>query len=135
MPTAGGAWAPTIRHRDGVFHLVITDRDGARDAALHRHGSGRARGARATSSCRADGAESVNGIDPDLAWDDDGTAYITYSGLIMSGAQIGAHLGVQQVKVDLDRHIALEEPRSLWSGTGGMFPEAPHLYRYEGTGT
>ena len=25
VPTAGGAWAPTIRHRDGVFHLVITD--------------------------------------------------------------------------------------------------------------
>ncbi|WP_414772198.1 family 43 glycosylhydrolase, partial [Escherichia coli] len=23
--TAGGAWAPTLRHRDGVFHLVVTD--------------------------------------------------------------------------------------------------------------
>ena len=74
----------------------------------------------------------MNGIDPDLAWDDEGTAYVTYSGLIMSGAQMGTHLGVQQVKVDLDRHIALEEPRSLWSGTGRMFPEAPHLYRHDG---
>ena len=41
---------------------------------------------------------------------------------------IGTHLGILQVKVDLENHIALEEPRSLWSGTGGQFPEAPHLY-------
>ena len=33
VPTTGGAWAPTIRHRDGVFHLVITDALGR--GALH----------------------------------------------------------------------------------------------------
>ena len=36
------------------------------------------------------------------------------------------------MKVDLENHIALEEPRSLWSGTGGQFPEAPHLYELDG---
>jgi beta-xylosidase len=36
---------------------------------------------------------------------------------------------VQQVRVDLDAGRALEEPRSLWSGTGLKFPEAPHLYQ------
>ena len=52
-------------------------------------------------------------------------------GLILGGAEIGKHLGILQVKVDLENHIALEEPRSLWSGTGGGFPEAPAPVRGE----
>lgn len=24
VPTSGGVWAPTIRHRDGTFHLIVT---------------------------------------------------------------------------------------------------------------
>jgi hypothetical protein len=35
--------------------------------------------------------------------------------------------------MDLETGRALEEPRSLWSGTGLMFPEAPHLYEIDGT--
>ena len=73
--------------------------------------------------------DGVGGIDPDLAWDDDGTAYVTYSGLVTFGGGLGEHLGIQQVRVDLAAGKALEEPRSLWSGTGLKFPEAPHLYR------
>ena len=131
VPTAGGAWAPTIRFRDGVFHVIITV--AMARGMLHFTATDPAGPwSEGEVILGVDGDESVNGIDPDLAWDDDGTAYVTYSGLIMSGAELGTHLGVQQVKVDLDRHIALEEPRSLWSGTGLMFPEAPHLYRHEG---
>jgi beta-xylosidase len=25
VPTGGGAWAPTIRHHDGVFYVVVTE--------------------------------------------------------------------------------------------------------------
>jgi beta-xylosidase len=132
VPTAGGVWAPTIRHRDGVFHLVITVAMGrgmlhftATDAAGPWSDGDLIVG--------VDGTESINGIDPDIAWDADGNVYITYSGLILSGSEIGTHLGILQVKVDLENHIALEEPRSLWSGTGGQFPEAPHLYEVNGT--
>lgn len=131
VPTAGGAWAPTIRHRDGLFHLVITDAMGrgmlhftATDAAGPWSDGDLIR--------QVDSEESVHGIDPDLAWDDEGTAYVTFSGLILGGEQVGAHLGIQQVKVDLDAHRALEAPRSLWSGSGSMFPEAPHLYQHDG---
>jgi xylan 1,4-beta-xylosidase len=74
------------------------------------------------------GHDLRGGIDPDLAWDDDGTAYVTFSGLYTSGEQVGQHLGIQQVRVDLAAGKALEPPRSLWSGTGLKFPEAPHLY-------
>jgi len=132
VPTAGGVWAPTIRHRDGVFHLVITVAMGR--GMLHFTATDAAGPWSDGDLIRsADGAGSVNGIDPDIAWDADGTAYITYSGLILNGPEIGTHLGILQVKVDLENHIALEEPRSLWSGTGGQFPEAPHLYEVGGT--
>jgi len=131
VPTAGGAWAPTVRHRDGVFHLVITDAMGrgmlhftATDAAGPWSDGDLIR--------RVDSDEGVNGIDPDLAWPDDGTPYLTYSGLLLTGEGQGSHLGIQQVRVDLEAHRALEHPRSLWSGSGLMFPEAPHLYRHDG---
>jgi xylan 1,4-beta-xylosidase len=131
VPTAGGAWAPTIRHRDEVFHLVITDAMGR--GMLHFTATDPAGPWSDGDLILAqDGSGSVNGIDPDLAWDDDGTAYITYSGLMLRGPQVGQHLGIQQVRVDLDAHCVLEEPRSLWSGSGLMFPEAPHLYRHDG---
>ncbi|KJL30607.1 glycoside hydrolase family 43 protein [Microbacterium oxydans] len=131
VPTAGGAWAPTIRYRDGVFHLVITDAMGR--GMLHFTATDAA-GPWSDGDLilQQDGSGSIDGIDPDIAWGDDGTVYITFSGLILGGDGAGQHLGIQQVRVDLDRHIALEEPRSVWSGTGGQFPEAPHLYAVDG---
>lgn len=127
VPTAGGAWAPTIRHRDGMFHLVITDAMGR--GMLHFTAADAA-GPWSDGELilKQDGSGSLDGIDPDIAWGEDGEVYITFSGLILGGESSGQHLGIQQVRVDLDRHIALEEPRSVWSGTGGQFPEAPHLY-------
>jgi xylan 1,4-beta-xylosidase len=131
VPTAGGAWAPTIRHRDGVFHLVISDAMGR--GMLHFTATDAA-GPWSDGDLilKSDGSASLDGIDPDIAWDADGTVYVTFSGLVLTGDDIGTHLGIQQVKVDLERHMALEEPRSLWSGTGGGFPEAPHLYEVDG---
>ena len=56
MATGGGVWAPTIRHRDGVFYVIVT-------IAMTPRGC------------------VVFTVDPNLAWDEDGTAYVTFSGL------------------------------------------------------
>ena len=121
VPTGGGAWAPTIRWRDGTFYVVVTDALG-RGTLLFT--------AADPAGPWSDGVpvEGADGIDPDVAWDGD-DCYLTYSGLILSGPDLGRHLGIQQVRLDLDRGRALEPPRSMWSGSGLMFPEAPHLYR------
>jgi beta-xylosidase len=59
----------------------------------------------------------VPGIDPDLAWDEDGTCWCTVA-------------GVSQVQLDLATGQTIGEPCRLWSGTpGAKAPEAPHLYR------
>jgi beta-xylosidase len=133
--TGGGAWAPTIRYHDGLFHLVITDAMGR--GMLHFTAADAA-GPWSDGDLllKADGTGTIEGIDPDIAWDAAGTCYVTFSGLQLTGAlnpNQPAHLGIQQVRVDLATHRALEEPRSLWSGTGLMFPEAPHLYEIDGT--
>ena len=122
VPTGGGAWAPTIRWRDGVFHVVVADAMG-RGMLLFT--------ATDPAGEWSDGLslKGIPGIDPDLAWDDEGTCLITFSGLILSGPETGTHLGIQQARIDLATGVALEEPRSMWSGTGLIFPEAPHLYR------
>ncbi|MET1052483.1 MAG: glycoside hydrolase family 43 protein [Mycetocola sp.] len=124
VPTLGGAWAPTIRFRDGVFYVVVTDAM-ARGMLIFTTGS--------PSGPWSDGlvVQDIHGIDPDLAWGDDGTAYITYSGLdTTSGNDPGEHGGILQITVDLETGIPTSEPRQLWSGTGLKFPEAPHLYQH-----
>lgn len=123
VPTLGGAWAPTIRFHDGQFYLAVTDAM-ARGTLVFT--------ATDPAGPWSDGLaiEGAVGIDQDLAWDDDGTAYMTYSGLDTVTGNITEHGGILQVRVDLENGKALEEPRSVWSGTGLMFPEAPHLYRH-----
>jgi len=120
-PTMGGVWAPTIRFRDGTFYVIVTDTFGRGTLVFT---------ATDPAGPWSDGLPiDIRGIDPDLAWDDDGTCYVTFSGLQVRGPDVGQHLGVQQVRVDLGTGEVLETPRSLWSGTGLMFPESPHLYR------
>lgn len=121
VPTAGGAWAPTIRYHDGLFYLAVTDAMGRGTLVFT---------ATNPAGPWSDGVlTEVPGIDPDLAWDIDGNCYITYSGLILKGEEFGTHKGIQQVKVDLATGKSLSPVKDLWSGSGLMFPEAPHLYQ------
>ncbi|WP_285318648.1 glycoside hydrolase family 43 protein [Pseudarthrobacter sp. lyk4-40-TYG-27] len=114
VPTPGGARAPTLRYRDGVFHLIVSVFLGGRGCVLFT--------ATDPAGPWSDGIviDAVDGIDPDLAWDEDGTAYVTFA----------RHPdAIQQVRVDLETGTALEEPRPLWRGSGLYSPEGPHLYR------
>lgn len=127
IPTNGGAWAPTIRHRDGRFYVVITDAMG-RGMLIFT--------ATDPAGPWSDGTviDGVHGIDPDLNWDENGVAHITYSGLDTTSGEpmTGEHKGILQFTVDLESGRPLSEPISLWSGTGLKFPEAPHIYLHDG---
>ncbi|WP_026554533.1 glycoside hydrolase family 43 protein [Arthrobacter sp. 35W] len=125
VPTLGGAWAPTIRFHDGLFYVAVTDAMGRGTLVFT---------ATNPAGPWSDGLaiEGAVGIDQDLAWDGDGTTYLTYSGLDTVTGNAAEHGGILQVRVDLATGKALEEPRSIWSGTGLMFPEAPHLYQHGG---
>ena len=119
--TGGGSWAPTIRFRDGLYYVIVTDAFGRGNLLFS---------AEDPAGPWSDGLPlKISGIDPDLAWDESGTCYVTFSGLELGGDRPGSHRGIQQARIDLVSGELLESPRSLWSGTGGMFPEAPHLYK------
>lgn len=124
VATLGGAWAPTLRFHEGVFYLAVTDAMGRGTVVFTASGI--------TDEWSTGVEIDVDGIDPDLAWDADGTCYMTFSGLILKGSDVGSHKGIQQVRVNLETGQRLEEVRDIWSGTGLMFPEAPHLYFIDG---
>jgi len=109
VPTPGGVWAPTIRYRAGIFYVIVTVMLGGRGCVIFTAGPW----------SQGIPISAVDGIDPDLAWGADGTAYVTFAAL---------GRGIRQVRVDLDAGRALEPPRSLCSGTL-YAPEGPHLHR------
>ena len=117
-PGSGGITACTIRHHDGRFWMVTTNlADGGWQTLV------------TAEDPLGEWSEpvrmpEVRGIDPDLAWDDDGTLLVSYAGFGANGPA-----GVVQQAVDPVTGAALSERRHLWQGTGGKFPEGPHLYR------
>jgi hypothetical protein len=115
--SSGGIFAPTLRHHDGRFWLITTNAS-RRETLLMT-----------ATDPAGPWSEPVVlpgivGIDPDLAWDDDGTCYCTYSAFGERG-----HLGIAQSVIDPLSGETLTDQRLLWQGIGGKFPEAPHLYR------
>ncbi|MFE1357518.1 MULTISPECIES: glycoside hydrolase family 43 protein [Streptomyces] len=112
-PSSGGVYAPTIRHHDGRFWLITTDVS---------HDGNVLFTATDPAGPWSDPVPlpGVKGIDPDLAWDEDGTCWVTSA-------------GISQIAIDPGTGQTLGAPRRLWSGTpGAKAPEAPHLYRVGG---
>lgn len=113
-----GIYAPTLRHRDGRFWLITTDVDDPKGGHL------------LFSAADAAGPWSepvhvsgVDGIDPDLTWDEDGAWLVSYC------SWDAEQIGIKQVEIDPATGQALEAPRWIWHGTGLGNPEGPHLYR------
>lgn len=108
--STGGIYAPTLRHHDGEFWMIVTNvSDGGNLLCRATDPAGPW-----SDPIRLPG---VTGIDPDLAWDEDGNCWCTYA-------------GVEQVRIDPRTGRTFGPPHRLWSGTpGARAPEAPHLYR------
>ena len=112
-------FAPTIRCEAGRFYIVTTDVDGIGNFYIT------ATDPAGEWSDPVRLPEPVFGMDPSFFFDDDGTVYYTRHG----GGRNG---GVYQARVDLKAGKLLEEPRLIWSGMGGIWPEGPHLYKRNG---
>jgi beta-xylosidase len=107
-PSSGGIYAPTLRYHDGQLWMITADASGQMVVVTATSATGPWSAPVAISG--------VSGIDPDLAWDDEGQCWCTYA-------------GIEQVRIDPRSGQVSGEPRRLWAGTpGAQFPEAPHLY-------
>ncbi|HLM07334.1 MAG TPA: family 43 glycosylhydrolase [Blastococcus sp.] len=116
---SGGIFAPTLRHHDGRFWMITTNwSDDGGQLLVHAEDP-------AGPWSEPVRIPSAIGIDPDVAWDDDGTCLMSWTGPGLDGLPAG----IRQAAIDPLTGEILGETRWLWAGTGGKFPEGPHLYR------
>lgn len=123
--TNGGLWAPTIRKHKGLFYVTVK--------AAGKIGEPGGMHIFTTTDPAGEWSDGVKvmgleGIDPDLAWDQNGDCWMAFSGLNFSTGK-AVHHGIQVAKIDPDKGVASGEVIDLWKGAGLMFPEGPHLYQ------
>jgi xylan 1,4-beta-xylosidase len=114
---SGGIYAPTLRYHDGTFYMVTTLVDGGGNFYV------------TAKNPEGPWSEPIwldhGGIDPSLLFDDDGTVYYTQHEGMGDGYIAQSKLDVKTGKLD----GGLKE---IWRGTGGVWPEGPHLYKIKG---
>jgi beta-xylosidase len=111
--TSLGVFAPTLRHHDGRFWMITTvcTHDGGLQNFF-------VTAENPAGSWSDPVVVDVFGIDPDLAWDDDGNCWVHTA--------LGA---ISRCRIDDRTGAVLDGPVTTWSGTGLQYPEAPHLLR------
>ncbi len=111
FPDGLNIFAPTLRYQEGIFYLISTnvaDRGNFFMTAKNPSGPW-------SDPVWID----ISGIDPDLFFDDNGRAYVISSTFELS-------------EVDLEIGKTIGKKRKVWNGTGGRYPEAPHIYKKDG---
>jgi alpha-N-arabinofuranosidase len=123
-PCSRGIWAATIRHHNGIFYMITTIMNPAVNQVPLRKFLVTA------TDPAGEWSDPIwidqPGIDPSLLFDEDGSVYLTSNG--------GAHgqKGINQNLIDVRTGKLLNEDRVIWGGTGGAYPEGPHLYKING---
>jgi beta-xylosidase len=124
MHITGGLYAPTIRYNNGTIYVVCTN-------ILHAENSdkGVAKNFIVSTTDIWSGVWSdpvyfeFDGIDPSIFFDDDGKSYM--QGSASPGPMTKIHL----FEIDLQTGKKLSEEKKIWDGTGGIYPEGPHMYK------
>jgi hypothetical protein len=120
---SGGIFGSTLRFHDGRFWFITTNMSAFGGGHLIVHAEDPS-GPWSEPTFTA----GAVGIDPDLAWDEDGTCYLTWCGFSPDPDQSG----IMQSRLDLPTGRLLDTPYRISSGSGLQFPEGPHLYRRGG---
>lgn len=110
---SGGIYAPTIRYHEGTFYMITTNVSDKGNFIVY------------TDNPRGEWSDPVwlkqGGIDPSLYFED-GKCYMTsIPGGGISICEINPKTGEQ-----------LSETIRIWNGTGGRYPEGPHIYKKDG---
>lgn len=108
-----GMYAATIRYHDGQFFVIcqyLNAPEGNIGVVFKSSDP-------YSNSAWSDPVRfKPSNIDPDLFWDDDGKVYSVMAGITLQ-------------EIDLETGYLSQPPLSVWNGTGGTYPEGPHLYK------
>ncbi|RAO67419.1 uncharacterized protein BHQ10_003431 [Talaromyces amestolkiae] len=113
-----GLWASTIRYRNGKFYLVTSYASTYPSFKVVSGFLFTSTNVYSDDSWTDPVRFAIRDIDPDLFWDDDGTAYISRAGIV-------------QQTIDLKTGVLGPETK-IWGGTGSATPEGPHIYKRDG---
>lgn len=121
-PCSDGIYAPTIRHHNGVFHIITT---------LVKSGSFTNFVVTATNPAGPWSDPVIidqSGIDPSLLFAADGKVYFQSNrGMVFSDER-----AIYQSEINLETGARIKGPELIWHGTGGSYVEGPHLYERSG---
>ena len=126
---SGGIYAPTIRYHNGIFYMITTNVTAGGNFFVY------------TSDPFGEWSDPVwldqSGIDPSLFFDEDGKVYLTNAWTVdfpipFENDPANPKWGIQQTEIDITTGKRLTEPKLIWLGTGGRYPESPHLYKIAG---
>ena len=113
-----GIFAPTIRYHEGIFYMVVTNVANGEEGVGNFY--------MWTKDPAGEWSDPIflntPGIDPSFFFDDDGKVYYTGTG----------NPEIYLREVDLEKGKLVGETIKLWTGTGGAYPEGPHLYKKNG---
>jgi len=120
---SAGIYAPTIRYHDGTFYMITTNVSGGGNFYV------------TATNPAGEWSEPIwvkqgGGIDPTLFWDESGKSYfLSNTGIHSDGSyRDGIHLS----EIDIKTGKLTSEPVNIWNGTGGRYPESPHIYQKDG---
>ncbi len=111
---SGGIFAPTIRFHNGLFYMVTTN--------VSQGGHFYVTASDPAGPWSEPVWLNTFGIDPSFFFDEDRKVYFTHTG----------PEGIYQSELDLQQGKPKHKPRMIWAGTGGAYPEGPHLYKING---
>lgn len=113
-PLVGGIFAPTIRYHRGTFYMITTLVEANRHFVV------------TATDPAGPWSDPIwidqGGFDPSLLFLDNGQTLLTWS---QSSNSVSA---IMQSEIDLATGATLSPARLIWTGTGGQYPEGPHLY-------
>lgn len=126
---SGGIQASTLRYHQGMFYITSTvisknyptGHDHFIMYANHIEGPW----------SKLHFIHDAEGIDSSLFFDEDGTCYFLANRMIRH-QQDGGKTELWISKFNIKTFQLEGEMYSLWQGTGGVFPEGPHLYKKDG---
>jgi alpha-N-arabinofuranosidase len=131
MQVSRGIFAPTIRYHDGTFYIITTVVDKGGNFILTATDP-------AGPWSEPIWLPEVEGIDPDMFFDDDGKVYISHNGEAPGEALYEGHRAIWMWQYDPVKKAVLPDSKKLLVNGGvdlstkPIWIEAPHIYKHNG---